>query len=73
MIKLTKFFVGAVICLIVTKSNAQDSLKVSGKKAEIARYESYKTQVELNEKEALTVEIEAINEQLESNSAKHKK
>lgn len=67
MIKLTKFFVGAVICLIVTKSNAQDSLKVSGKKAEIARYESYKTQVELNEKEALTVEIEAINEQLESN------
>ena len=68
MIKLTKFFVGAVLCLIVTKTSAQDSLQVSGKQAEIARYESYKTQVEIKEKDALKLEIEAINEQLESNT-----
>ena len=66
MIKLTKFFVGAVLCFIVTQAKAQDSLQVSGKKAEIARYESYKTEVELQEKEALKIEIEEINKKLDA-------
>ena len=66
MIKLTNYIVAIVLCLFVTKLSAQDSTEVTGKQAELNRYENYKAQVESNEKEALRVEVEAINERLDS-------
>ena len=59
MIKLTNFFVVLFLCLFVTNVNAQDSLKVTGKQAELARFETYKAKVEENEKEALKAEVES--------------
>jgi len=50
----------------VTNVNAQDSLKVTGKQAELARFETYKAKVEENEKEALKAEVESINEKLDA-------
>ncbi|WP_375238641.1 hypothetical protein [Aurantibacter sp.] len=66
MIKLTNYIVAVLLCLIVTQANAQDSLEISGKQAELARFESYKKQVEQNEKDALKIEIEGINDKLDS-------
>jgi hypothetical protein len=66
MIKLTNYIVAVLLCLIVNQVNAQDSLKTTGKQAELARFESYKKQVEQSEKEALKIEVEGINDQLDS-------
>ena len=68
MIKLTNYIVAVLLCLIVTQANAQDkdSLDVSGKKAELERYESYKKIVEKQEKDGLKIEIETINKKLDA-------
>ena len=66
MIKLTNYIVALTLYLFVTQVSAQDSTEVTGKQAELARFESYKKKVEQVEKDALTIEVELINAKLDA-------
>lgn len=66
MIKLSKLFVGLILCLIVTQVNAQDSLQVEAKKAYVEKLETYKNTIKEREKEALKADLEIIESKLEN-------
>lgn len=66
MIKITKLFVGLVLCLIVTQVNAQDSTQIGEKTAYLNKLEAYKETIKIQEKEELKSDLEIIQAKLDS-------